>query len=50
MEQKKLIFKNLDKNDEFKIVSIARQIDYLSSELIEINYKINRINESYKNY
>jgi len=49
-DEKKLIFKNLDKNDEFKIVSIARQIDYLSSELIEINDKINRINESYKNY
>ena len=49
-DEKKCIFKNLAKNDEYKMKSIAKQIDYLSNELIEINDKINRINESYKIY
>ena len=49
-DNKKCIFEDLDKHDECKIISIAKQIDHLSNELIEINDKVNKINESYKIY
>jgi hypothetical protein len=49
-DERECMFENLDEIEIYKIYSYAKQIDYLSNELVEINDRINQINKSYKLY